>query len=93
MSLFFQDKFHRIIRLSNERIKHIGKHMDLKDVLYLLEATLLHPDILTINELQTDVYYYQKYLKDEHLYFIVVVKMFNGTGFILTLYEGEKQKQ
>lgn len=93
MTLLFRDKFDRIIRLPNERIRHIGVHMDLRDKLYLLELTLLYPDFLLKDEGRVDVFYYQKYLKDKHLYFIVVVKVFNGEGFILTIFNSDKLQQ
>lgn len=93
MTLLFRDKFNRIIRLPNERIHHIGFHMDLKDKLYLIESALLHPDFLLKDEKRSDVFYYQKYLKDRRLYFIVVVKVFNGEGFILTIFNNDKLQQ
>ena len=93
MTLLFRDKFNRIIRLPNERIHHIGSHMDLKDKLYLIELTLLHPDSLLKDEDRVDIFYYQKYLKDKHLYFIIVVKVFNGEGLILTIFNNDKLQQ
>lgn len=93
MTLSFRDKFSRIIRLPYERIQHIGAHMDLRDKLHLVEITLLHPDFISRDKERANILCYQKYIKGEHFYFIVVVKTFNGTGFILTLYPSEKLKQ
>ncbi|MBI1972458.1 hypothetical protein HYS50_00450 [Candidatus Woesearchaeota archaeon] len=46
-------------------------------------------DIRVTHE-RPDVYYYQKYLKDKLLYLVIVVKVFNGEGFIITIYKSRK---
>lgn len=93
MSLFFQDKFGRVIRLSYERIQHIGAHMSLANKLHLVEETLRRPELFLSHEKKHDIFYYQKYLKEFSLYFIIVVKVFNGTGFILTIYHNKIPQQ
>ncbi len=90
MKLIFIDKFNRLIRLPEERIKHIGRHMHINDKLHIIEETLKNPDILFKDEYKRGIFYYQKYLKTENLYFIIVVKVFNGSGFILTIFKSNK---
>ena len=88
----FIDHKGRKIKLSEERIKHIGYHMSLSDKLYLVEEILKHPDIISLDSERNYIFYYQKYLKNKGLYFIIVVKNLNGEGFIITAFESKKLK-
>ena len=89
MTFIFIDKFGRSIRLTEERIKHIGYHMQLHDKLHIIEETLKHPNIIIQDN---NIVYYQKYLKAEHLYFVIAVKVFNGHGFIITIFKSNNEK-
>ncbi len=93
MSITFKEKYGRIIRLTDERIGHIGYHMHIGNKLYLIEETLKNPDIISENNERKNVFYYQKYLKTEAVYFIVVIRIGNNEGFIVTIFKSRKQKQ
>ena len=90
MSLYFTDKYNRIIELSKERIKHINKHPEMQNKLYLIENTIRNPDFLEEDLYRRNIIYYYKYLKEENRYLMVVVKINDNKGFILTSYLVEK---
>ena len=90
--IWFEDKRGRILTLTNERIKHIGFHMSLHDKHHLIEEILKSPDIFSQDEEQPETAHYQGYLRQENIYLIIVAKLFNGEGFIITIYKSKKPK-
>ena len=93
MDLEFRDKWNTKIRLSRERIKHIANHIDLQDKIQLIEEILQYPDIVRKDKEQESVYFYQKYLREEDLFIIIVVKRNNEDAFIITMYKSKKAKE
>lgn len=85
----FIDKFKRIIILSNEGIKHIYKHPEMQNKLYLLENALKFPDFVEEDLYRSKLYYY-KYIKEEKRNIMIAVKLTNHHGCILTAYLVEK---
>lgn len=90
MNLIFIDKYHREIRLPQERIKHIYKHQEMQNKIYIIENTLKNPDYTEEDLYRREVLYYYKYVKEERKHLMVVVKLTNNHGFILTAYLVEK---
>ncbi len=91
MCLVFNDKYGRDIKLSRERIKHISYHIAIREQIQYIKKTLKFPEILYKDH--RNILYYQKYIKKHGMYLIVVVKTFNGHGFIITIYESKKAKR
>ena len=89
MSFYFTDRDQRSIFLSSECITHLSKHIQVSTGLHLIESSLRNPDFINTNS----VFYYHKYLKNEHLYFIIAVKILNAHGFIITAFKSPKQKE
>ena len=93
MDIELKDKWNNRIRLTRERIKHIANHLELYDKLQIVEETLKSPDKVTNDPQRQDLYYYQKYLKQEDLFLIVLVKKEHGEGFIITIFKSNKLKE
>lgn len=93
MDLELRDKWNTKVRLSLERIKHIANHMGLHDKIHLIEETLQYPDKVTEDEEQENVYFYQKYLREEGLFIVIVVKKSTSDAFIITIFKSKKPKQ
>ena len=93
MDLRFKDKWNCTIRLTKERIKHISYHMELHNKLHIIEEVLSYPDLVCENEEQEGTWYYQKYLREEAPYFIVIVKKNEQEGFIITIFKSKKLKE
>lgn len=66
--------------------------MHLSDKIHRVEETLKAPDIYISDDEQEGIYYSQKYIKQENMFFIVVIKAFNGDGFIVTIFERKRPK-
>ena len=93
MDLQLRDKWGLLIKLTKKRIKHIGKHMDLHDKIHFIEETLRFPEILSPDEEQEGIWYYQRDLREEDLFFIVVVKRKETEGYIITIFKSKRPKQ
>ena len=93
MGLKFVDKWGNIIRLTKERIKHIANHMELHNKLHIIEETLKYPEIVSNDPERKEMYYYQKYLRDEDLFLIIIVKKQKTEGFIITIFKSKKTKE
>ena len=91
--LKFKDKFNRNVTLTAERIKHISFHIEVRNNINTIENVLKYPDIFSSDSEKNDVFYYQKYLKLEDLYLIVVVKINDNEGFIITIFKSKKPKK
>jgi len=92
MDLSFKDNLSRSIKLRWDRIKHIGEHMQLSNKIHIIENVLKYPDIISKDDEREGIVYYQKYLKDEDTYFIIVIKLFNEEGLIITIYKSRKPR-
>ena len=84
--LEFKDKNLRIIRLPEERIKHIVKHPEMQNKIYLIQETIENAELIEEDLYRTLIIYYYKYLKDEDKSLMIVVKLTNHRGYILTAY-------
>lgn len=85
MDVIFTDKFNRSIRLPKERIKHIYKHPEMQNKLHLVREAIEKPQFIEKDLYRRKVFYY-KYIKEERKYVMVVVKITNNHGYILTAY-------
>lgn len=88
--LSFRDKSGRIIRLTEERIKHIYKHPEMQNKLDLVEKTITNSDYVEEDLYRRKILYYYRYIKEEKKYVMVTVKLTNSHGYILTAYLTEK---
>ena len=90
--LFFTDKQGKEVQLNSEAIKHISKHISLKENLHLIENVMKNPEIITVDEEREDIQYIQKFLKNEDLYLIIVIKIKQTFDSIITIYKSKKPK-
>ncbi len=89
MSIIFivKDKTGRSIRLTDERWKHLSKHLHLQEDIEKIKETLQDPDKITDYSYDQNIRYYYKYYKNQDSkakYIRIVVKYLNGDGFIVT---------
>jgi len=85
----FVDKFGRIIILTDDGIKHIYKHPEMQNKLYLVENTIKFPDSVEEDLYRSRIYYY-KYIKQEKRNVMIATKLINNKGYVLTAYLVEK---
>lgn len=90
MDLTFKDKFNRLISLPKERIKHIYKHQEMQNKIYWIEETISNPSFIEEDLYRREIIYYYRYIKEENKYLMVVVKLTNNHGYVLTAYLTEK---
>ncbi len=81
------DKSKRIIRLTQERWKHIAKeHPEIRDFEEIKNA-LIFPFRIKPSKFDPEqVHYYYKFNKEKKRYLMIAVKYLNGEGFIITAY-------
>ncbi|MEK6947617.1 MAG: hypothetical protein AABX19_00080 [Nanoarchaeota archaeon] len=90
MDSIFEDKIGRIILLPADRIKHIYKHPEMQNRIYLVEKTIREYDFIEEDlNISKSIYYY-KYFKEFKRNIMVVVKLKENCGYILTAYMVEK---
>ncbi|MBI2005395.1 MAG: hypothetical protein HYS80_01385 [Candidatus Aenigmarchaeota archaeon] len=90
------DKFGRKIKLTKERIWHIIRRPEMENEEDNIKETLLNPDDVVESEKSKTVLVFNKYYPDRILnerYLMVVVKVLNKHGFILTSYRSNRAKQ
>ncbi len=74
-----------IIKLTKEQWKHIiHRHPEMSNKLTEIEFTLKYPEYKI--HYKNNIRKYYKYIKHENKYNMVVVKILNGDGFIITSY-------
>ena len=85
----FRDYRGRSIRLTDERLKHILEHPEMKGLLSSVKETLLEPQrvIQSLSDQDANLYYrYYIGTKVGDKYLCVVVKTIQKDSFILTAY-------
>ena len=79
-----EDKSKRIVNLTKERWNHIiERHPDVNN-LNLIIQTLENPSIIKYDKFDDMLNYYYKYIKEERIYLLVVVKYIKDKGSIIT---------
>jgi len=86
---WFKDKFGRNIRLTDERLHHIeSDHLELLKPLDKIEETLMFPSVVIKSEDDPYVWLYYRPYKvfAEKSFLLVIVKIRNGEGFVITAF-------
>ena len=83
------DKNNREIYLTDERYLHILKHPEMQNSLYKIEEAIKNSDFIE-EDLNNEKAYYYKYIKNDKKHIMVVVKIENNLGNILTAYMVQK---
>ncbi|MBS3050910.1 MAG: hypothetical protein J4400_02065 [Candidatus Aenigmarchaeota archaeon] len=86
---YFKDKFGRAIRLTDERLQHIETdHPELLKPKDKIEETLLFPSsvIKSLDDEYTWLYYRQAEIEKQKSFLLVIVKISNGEGFVITAF-------
>ena len=86
MNIYFKDRYNRTILLSEERIKHIYQHQEMQNKISLVEETIINPDLIEQDLYRREIIYYYKYLKEEKKHLMVVIRLTENQGEILTAY-------
>lgn len=84
---YFQDRFGRKINLTDERLAHILEHPEIVDAENKIEETLLFPQRVVRDEEDSNVWlYYRPYVPPQESFLLVIVKVSNGEGFVITAF-------
>ncbi len=84
---YFQDRFGRKVRLTNERLQHILEHPEMLDAENKIEETLLFPQCVIRDGDDSNVWlYYRSYMPPQKSFLLVIVKVSNGEGFVITAF-------
>ncbi len=86
---FLHDYEGRVIRLTNEREKHISEHPEMRPMIQAIEETLTNPErvIQSMSDPEAHLYY-RFYIGTQvgDKYLCVIVKVREADAFILTAY-------
>jgi len=96
MDLFFTDYRGKTIRFSEERIRHIEEHFEMKHFEDHVQETLLHPQtVIQSNRDQEASLYYRFYMGTRigNKWLCIVVKEDDDDPFALTAYFTTKLKK
>lgn len=96
MIFIVKDQFHREIRLTKERFEHISERPELKESADQIKETVLVPEIIKQSKQDKNVWlYYKLYSKTPvtRKYLVVIVKILNSEGFIITSFYTNKVKR
>ncbi len=81
------DKLKRKIKFTNERKEHIAiRHPEITEF-NIFESVLKEPNLIKTSTYDDNVLLYYKNIGGGYQYFVVVVKLLNGEGFVLTAYK------
>jgi hypothetical protein len=86
----------RIIRLTDERLRHILEHPEMSDMADAIEETLAQPEkvIQSLSDPEAELYYRFYFgTRVEDKYLCVVVKVRRADAFILTAYLTDTMKK
>lgn len=89
MEHFFEDYRGRIIRLSDERVRHIKEHFELKEFEIHVRETLLVPEMVVRSNQDPGVPLFYRYYFGTHIgdkWLCIVVKEDENGPFVLTAY-------
>jgi len=88
-----EDKTKRKIKLTLERKVHmVLRHPEI-DGFDLFESALTNPELIKTSTYDEKVLLYYKDVSKEYKYLVLVVKILNGEGFILTAYTTNAVKE
>jgi len=93
---FFSDYAGRLVRLTNERLKHIREHPEMVELESMIETTVNLPDLVI--QSRSDPSAQLCYRRCDHsmfgeMFLCVVIKYLPSDAFILTAYLTDKPKQ
>ncbi len=82
----------KIIHLYNKQWKHISfRHPEMANKMHLIEHTLKYPDYKIENENKKKQYY--KHIKNNNKYIVVIFRLLNKHGFVITSFLTSKIKR
>ena len=90
------DKLDRKIKLKKETIWHIIRRPEMENEEKNIKNCLIDPDLIVESPKSNSVFIFNKNYPDKELnerWLMVVVKVLNKHGFILTSYRGNKAKR
>lgn len=87
---------YRVVRLTNERVRHIQEHPEMVGLEHELELTLQSPELVVRSQSDESVLLYYKLLSETRVgtkWLCTVVKQDAEDAFVLTAYLTEKPKK
>jgi hypothetical protein len=91
-----RDILNREIRLTKNRYEHILERAEMHNQEERIKETLKSPDIIKLSNHADDVLLYYKLYETSPVtrkYLVVIVKILNGDGFIITAFYTDKIKK
>lgn len=89
MAKKLQDRFGRIVRLTEERTAHILEHAEMEGQLDKLGEVLQEPDVIVQSQRDTEVHLYHKHYVATPVtekYLLVAVKVTEDDAFVLSAF-------
>ena len=79
----------RLVRLTEKQWLHINfRHPEMQSLVAEIEKALIDPTAIT--QLSAEIAKFYKFIKDENKYIVVVVRVLNGDGFVVTSYKTKR---
>jgi len=91
-----RSKLGKIVRLDEDRWKHVLEHLEMKEQIFKIKETLVDPDEVRESVRDSSVWlFYKLYINSpvSEKYLLVAVKLLNGEGFIVTAFFTDKVKK
>ncbi len=79
----------KIVRLDEDRWKHVREHPEMKDEIDRLRETVVEPDEVRRSIYDASVWLFYRHYRDTPItekYLLAVVRMLNEEGFIVTAF-------
>lgn len=89
-------KLGKVISLDQARWKHVLGHPEMRSQRYRIKQSLVDPDEIRKSERSSDIWlFYKLYAKTPvtQKFMLVIVKLMNGEGFIVTAFFTDKMKK
>jgi len=91
-----RSKLNKVIRLDEDRWKHVLEHPEMKNQSSQIEKTLVKPDEIRESKRSSSIWLFYKHYANSPVsekYLLVTVKILNGEGFIVTAFFTDKVKK
>jgi len=89
-------KLGKVIRLDEDRWKHVLEHPEMKNQIYRIKETLIDPDEVRETSRSSSVWLFYKFYPHSPVsekYLLVIVEVLDGEGFIVTAFFTDKVKK
>ena len=91
-----RSKLGKVVRLDEDRWRHVLGHPEMKNQRSRVEETLVDPDEIRENARSSSIWLFYKLYANTPVsqkYLLVIVEILNGEGFIVTAFFTDKVKK